>query len=76
MSDHKPSVFTEHERFIESLRNAVFASKRSYHDIALDCKISASTVGNLASGKTRWPRYTTLFPLARTLGKRVALVDD
>ena len=71
----RPSVYTAHERFIDSLRQAVLTSGRSYKDIAGECKVAGSTVGNVASGKTRWPRYTTLFPLAEAMGKRVVLMD-
>jgi transcriptional regulator with XRE-family HTH domain len=70
-----PRVFTEHERFLDALREALLTSKVTYKAIATKANVASSTVGNIASGKTRWPRHTTLFPLLKALGKTLAMVD-
>jgi hypothetical protein len=70
-----PRVFTEHERFIDALRMELLTSKMTYTLIASKAGVGHTTVGNIASGKTRWPRHTTLFPLLKALGKTLAMVD-
>lgn len=72
--DSRPRSFTENERLIEEVREAIFSSKRTYQQIAAACSISNSTVANLATGKTIWPRPKTLFPLIDFLGLRMVLV--
>jgi hypothetical protein len=37
-------------------------------DIAAQGEMSTSTVGNMASGKTHYPRFSTMFGLAAALG--------
>ena len=64
----KPRTFTSAELLIEEVRNAIFAEKTGYQVIADKCSVSRTTIQNLATGKTRWPRPTTLFPLLQSLG--------
>ena len=70
---HKRS-FTTAEKLIEEVRHEIFGSQEAYKKIAERCGISPTTVGSLASGKTRWPRPTTLFPLLETLGLEMKVV--
>ena len=66
--------FTSAEKLIEEVRNQIFRDGRKYKDVAADCKVSVSTIYNLASGKTRWPRPTTLFPVLQSMGLEMRLV--
>lgn len=59
----KPKTFTSSEAIIELLSQKIFASKHTYKDIAKECNVSNSTIANVASRKTRWPRPTTFFAL-------------
>ena len=70
---HKPRTFTSAERLIEEVRKDIFASGEKYRVLAGQVGVSASTINNLASGKTRWPRPTTLFPLLGALGLELKL---
>ena len=70
---HKRS-FTTAESLIEEVRKEIFGSQETYTKIAKLCDVAPSTVGNLASGKTRWPRPTTLFPILETLGLEMKFV--
>jgi len=63
----KPRTFTSAEAVIDALRSELFASGRSWSDIAKQANCSPSTVQRLASGKTKWPARTTLFPLLASL---------
>ena len=73
-SPTRPKTFTSQEALIEAVREEIFTSRKLYRIIAHECNVSPSTVANLASGKTRWPRPTTLFPLIHYLGFDLALV--
>ena len=42
-------------------------------DIAKQGEMSPSTVGNMASGKTHFPRFGTIFGIAAALGVEVVL---
>jgi len=72
----RPRTLTTAERMIEEVRNRIFSDGRGYKDIATQTKVATSTIANLASGKTRWPRPTTLFPLLAALRLHIELVDD
>ena len=54
--------FTTAEALIEEVRNEIFRVGLTYTEIAEGCAWRRSTINNLATGKTRWPRPTTLFP--------------
>ena len=73
---HRPRTFTSAERMIEEVRNRVFASRMTYQQLATKSDVSGTTIRNLASGKTRWPRPTTLFPLLVALRLHIELVED
>jgi len=66
--------YTSAEKLIEEVRNQIFRDGRSYKDVAALVKVSPTTIRNLASGKTIWPRPTTLFPTLNTLGLEMRLV--
>jgi len=72
----RPRTLTTAERMIEEVRNRIFSDGRSYKDIAEKTGVARSTINSLASGKTRWPRPTTLFPLLTALRLHIELVDD
>jgi transcriptional regulator with XRE-family HTH domain len=74
MPSHRPRSFTSAERMIEEVRKDIFASGEKYKNLAEKVGVSASTINNLASGKTRWPRPTTLFPLLNALGLELKMV--
>lgn len=46
-------------------------SKLKYKNIAVAGSMSGSTVGNMASGKTRYPRFSTMFGLTGAMGLEV-----
>ena len=66
--------FTSAEKVIDEVRNQIFKSNIPYKEIALKCNVSLSTVHNLGSGKTKWPRPTTLFPMLAALGMEMRIV--
>jgi len=72
----RPRTLTTAERMIEEVRERIFSDGRGYREIATQTKVAASTIANLANGKTRWPRPTTLFPLLTALRLHIELVDD
>ena len=64
----KPRTFTSAEAMLESVQELIHADSRTMKNMADATGVSQSTIHNIASGKTRWPRQTTLFPLLNTLG--------
>ena len=69
----KPKTFTSAEAMMEEVRSIIHADSRMQRQIAEKVGVSPTTIGNIAHGKTRWPRSTTLFPLLETLGYRIAI---
>ena len=76
VSISRPRSFTSAERFIERVREAILTDGRTYTQIAIDTKVAHSTIHNIATGTTRWPRSTTLFPLLGVLGLEIHLVKN
>lgn len=66
--------YTTAEALIEEVRNNIFRDGRSYKEIAAETGVAQSTINNLATGKTRWPRPTTLFPALDALGLEMQMV--
>jgi hypothetical protein len=74
-------VFTSQLAYVEAMQarvRRVTASsggdaKVRQKDLAKDGEMSASTVGNMASGKTHYPRFSTMFGLASAMGVEVVL---
>lgn len=69
----KPKNFTKAEEVIEEMRREIFGSKAGYKELAARCELSHSTIGNLARGKTAWPRPKTMNALLRELGLELRL---
>lgn len=61
-------TFTSAEALMDEVREMIHRDGRTQKQIALRAKVSESTINNIGSGKTRWPRQTTLFPLLTALG--------
>ena len=62
-----PRTFTKAEQVIKYMSDLVIMQNTTYAKIAEGVGVAGSTIGNLANGKTRWPRPTTLFPLMHYL---------
>lgn len=58
-----PRIFTAAEQVIEFISVRIMQSGLTYKQIAEDTGFSKSTIGNIASRKTKWPRGPTLFAL-------------
>ena len=72
----RPRTYTSAKSLIEQVRQEIFRDGSTYKVIAGKTNVSTTTIGNLASGKTRWPRPTTLFPLLTSLGLEMRLVKS
>lgn len=68
---NKPRTYTSAEAVLDAVREAIYMDGRAYRILADKTGVSSSTIYNIASGRTTWPRHTTLFPLMRTLGMRI-----
>lgn len=64
-------VFTDQFSYVSAMQGQVRASGQKRKTLAEGGDMSASTVGNMASGKTRLPRFSTMFGLAAALGLEV-----
>jgi len=67
----KPRSFTKAEQVIEELQERIHMCGMTHKEIAAKTGVAPSTIGNIASGHTRWPRPTTLFPLFIALGMKM-----
>lgn len=56
---------------IKLLQDELLRSKLSYTEIARQSSVSISTVSNIASGTTRWPRLETIIRILGGLGWRI-----
>lgn len=72
----RKKTFTSSEALIEEVRTEIFRSGERYRVIAERTGVSNSTVANLANGKTKWPRPTTLFPMLKSLRLGIKLVRE
>ena len=70
----KPRNYTTAESVLDTVREGIFMDGRTYAKIADATGVSMSTISNIATGKTTWPRHTTLFPLMQTLGIKIDVV--
>jgi predicted transcriptional regulator len=71
----RPRTFTSNEKFIDEIRALLWASGKTWTQLALETNISTATVRRLASGSTKWPRPHTLFSTLAALKKGIAIVD-
>lgn len=55
-------------RTISLMREEILRSKAFYSAIAGKAQVSSSTVSNIASGATRWPRLETTVRILGALG--------
>jgi transcriptional regulator with XRE-family HTH domain len=69
----RPQTFTTPERMLKHVRDHLFKSGRTNKEIAESCGVSPTTINSLMTGRTRWPRPTTLFPLLEALGLEIKL---
>jgi transcriptional regulator with XRE-family HTH domain len=69
----KPRHFTSAESLLYAVREQQKGDQRTITQLAGEVGVSSSTIYNFRSGKTRWPRPTTLFPLLKALGLRMRL---
>jgi transcriptional regulator with XRE-family HTH domain len=69
----RPKTFTKAEEVLDEVRERLHMDGRTQKAIAAAVGVSQSTVGNIASGKTRWPRPTTLFPMLTALRLRMRI---
>lgn len=70
----KPRNYTTAEAVLDSVREAIYVDGRTYKEIGNATGVSLSTIHNIATGKTTWPRHTTLFPLMAALGIRMEVI--
>ena len=67
----KPRTFTKGEEVMLEVQERIHMCGMTYTVIADKTGVAPSTIQNIATGKTRWPRPTTLFPLFSALGMRM-----
>ena len=72
----KPRTFTSAEAMLDEVRVMVHTDGRTQKEIAKATGVAPTTVGNIATGKTKWPRQTTLFPLLKALHKKLQIIDE
>lgn len=53
---------------IKLLQQELLTAKKTYKEIAAKAQVASSTVSNIASGATRWPRLETIIRLLGALG--------
>jgi hypothetical protein len=57
----RPRTFTSSEVVIDYLAEKIITDKRTYRQIAEDCGVGVTTIANIATRQTKWPRPTTFF---------------
>lgn len=72
----KPRNFTAAEDVIRHLSSRIMTSGRTYQQIADGTNLSNSTIANIASGKTTWPRPKTFFALIVYFKIRMEFYDE
>ena len=63
-------------RTVALVQSEIWASKKSFIDLADIAGIAPSTVGNIASGATKHPRLATIVRLLMVLGWSVVATKD
>lgn len=71
----RPRTYTTNEAFIDDIREAIMKSGLTYKVIADGSGVGQATVQRIASGHTKWPRPTTLFPMLSVLKLQIQLVS-
>jgi transcriptional regulator with XRE-family HTH domain len=70
----RPSAYDRRAAIMNRLSDEIFASGKSYKEIAAACGVSPSTVQAIACARTAWPRPQTLFPMITRI--EIARVDQ
>ena len=60
--------FEDPHDYVTFVSGRLRAAHMKYADVAKGGSISSSTVSNMASGKTRYPRFSTMTGILGTLG--------
>lgn len=66
---HKPERDREIFKVLRAIRG------RNASEVAAKCRISAQTIRNMRSGRTRYPQHYTLSEIARAAGLRYTLIE-
>ena len=69
----KPRTFTATERTLDEIRSLIFSCGMTYKQLSTKSGVSVSAIGNLATGKTSWPRPSTFNPLLEYFGYSLTL---
>jgi hypothetical protein len=64
-------VFTDQFSYVQAMQGQVRGAHTKYKDLAERGDMAGSTVSNMATGKTRLPRFSTMFGLSAALGIEV-----
>lgn len=72
-------IFTSQFEYVEAMQARTRAATHGQgavkqKDLAKQGEMSGSTVGNMVSGKTHYPRFSTMFGIANALGLVVKIV--
>lgn len=73
ISRKKPRNFTSAEMVLDEVRERIHMDGRVYRVLAEKAGVSVSTICNIATSRTTWPRHTTLFPVMAALGMRMII---
>jgi transcriptional regulator with XRE-family HTH domain len=68
-----PKAYTSAEKLIESVRMYIMRDGRGYKALAIRTGVSTATIGNLATGRTQWPRPKTLFGVLTALNLSITI---
>jgi DNA-binding phage protein len=69
----RPKTFTSAEAMLEEVRGLIRADSSTIKVIAAQTGVAPGTIYNIVSGKTKWPRPTTTFPLLDALGYQLSI---
>lgn len=64
----RPRTFTSAEVVIDYLAERIITDTDTYTKIGEHCGVSASTIHNIASRTTKWPRPSTFFGILNHYG--------
>lgn len=75
LASDKPGeyVYSDVNDYVSFMAGALRTSRSKYSHVAKAGSMSGSTVSNLASGKTHYPRFSTMFGIAAALGYEVTI---
>lgn len=75
LASDDPDAFVFADQFdaVNFFAGRVRASHTKYSNLAKGANVGPTTVSNLASGKTKYPRWSTMFGTALALGLEVTI---